>query len=152
MRSKDSWMPNTTTTHYQKLKYDLPCFQQQSFSGNRRIYGFQTEISSAAGVTIFSLPTSFILLVFLDHHSYDSTTIKYFTFSSPPISLNKEAWSNQHPYLSEVIWTLPFFYSRILSKFELPSLFVCLFYKFAPISPYELERRLLQVIIIVWNM
>jgi len=84
-------MPNTTTTHYQKLKYDLPCFQQQSFSGNRRIYGFQPEISSATDVTIFSLPTSFILLVFLDHHCYDSTTIKYFTFSSPHISLNEEA-------------------------------------------------------------
>lgn len=152
MRSKDSWMPNTTTTHYQKQKYDLPCFQQQSFSGNRRIYGFQTEISSAAGVTIFSLPTSFILLVFLDHHCYDSTTIRYFTFSSPPISLNKKAWSNQHPYISEVIWTLPFFYSRVLSKFELPSLVFFFFYKFAPISPYELERRFLQVIIIVWNM
>lgn len=45
----------------------------------------------AAGVTIFSFPTSFILLVFLDHRCYDSTTIKHFTFSSPHISLNKEA-------------------------------------------------------------
>lgn len=45
-RSEDSWAQYTTTTHYQKLKHDLPYFQQWTFSGNGRICGFQTEILS----------------------------------------------------------------------------------------------------------
>lgn len=69
-RSEDSWAQYTTTTHYQKLEHDLLYFQQWPFSGNRRICGFQTEILSihlpeATGITIFSLPPSFILLGFL---------------------------------------------------------------------------------------